>query len=527
MKPPGISNLKKPSNSGTFSINSTGNAIKTRLLVILTFFSLAQASPFYHKVNPHLLKFKEVLYTFDLDSARAVIRDFDASQVHEIEKSFHLLFLDFIDYSQDVTKLHVAKRVEEASNAILQKYESSPDSKTLKVRYYLALTMGIKGLYHVVRDEFLSAYWYGSDGLSILEDIVEEHPDFKDAYLGLGLFHYYLDLLPGILKFFTYIFGFEADRALGLKEIEAVANNGTYFKVEARFALGLLFYFVEGDREKAIFWYYTLTRKYAANPLLNLMLGVYYRDRKDFESAKKYTLKTINDRHFYRFGSLIHGAYYNYAKCFFAQNQIDSTYDWFARMDRIPTRKSTYYRATIDYWKGYTSELQGKRKKALFMYHKVRNNETTQRWYDFAAAYKAQALTPTEIRQIFALNAFESDSVHTWRAYLEAHRPQKMTPREKGFHFMISGIAFAQKNQSSDAMAAFSKAAEHFQEVQFAPMLAQVYARMTALAIAGKNIDKAEQCYALAENYEERYFQIQLRKFWTQIENLKNTEGSE
>lgn len=499
--------------------------LKLNILVFLLLSPLLANDTQQHIPIEKLMQIKESIYRFHFDSAQIQIQKNLQQRPEDLSLNFYDAFIDFMGFSQDVTRTYLEpvllKKIERTiaiSDSLLQE-----DDENVEALYYKALVLGLKGLYHVVRDEYISAYWYGGDGIKLLEEVVEKKPDFTDAYLGLGLFHYYIDLMPGLVKFFAAILGYSGSREEGLKEIELVANNGVTFKIEARFALGSLNYFVENDLQKGLYWFGLLEKEYPNNPLVNLMYGIYYRRKNDISKSKYYTKKVLNPNQYGRFGSLLHGAYYNYGQCFFVENKIDSAYSVFKTVDGIATRKSTYFRATIKFWLGYLSELEGNRKKALIYYNFVQDNSITRRWYDYVKNLLQNPLTKFEIKAIYTANQLKLDSLNDASIFIEKNKKylEKLSYRERGRFFHIEGNYFSLKGDYLNAVRLLRKARENYLNAAFEPMVAAVDYEILNHALDNDDVETAEEAYDNASDYKERYFQIKLRKLWSVLEKKK------
>ena len=102
------------------------------------------------------------------------------------------------------------------------------------------------------QSNWLRAYWYGKDGINYLKKVVAVDPNYYDAYFGLGLYHYYADVIPQFVKMVTAILGIEGDRERGLKELRLAAENGKYSKAQAMLILGNIYLYTEKQSENKV-----------------------------------------------------------------------------------------------------------------------------------------------------------------------------------------------------------------------------------------------------------------------------------
>ena len=94
--------------------------------------------------------------------------------------------------------------------------DRNPDD--LSARFFVGGAYGYKARYLALQEKWWPAYRTGRRGVKQLEEVVKRDPDFADAYLGLGIYHYYSDVLPGVLQFLGTFVGVNGDRERGLRE---------------------------------------------------------------------------------------------------------------------------------------------------------------------------------------------------------------------------------------------------------------------------------------------------------------------
>ena len=159
----------------------------------------------------------------------------------------------------------------------LSKRNLSNKEKRLDALFYLGTIHIYLAAYHGGRSNWLRAYWYGKDGIKYLKKVVAVDLNYYDAYLGLGLYHYYADVIPQFIKTITAILGIEGDRERGLKELQLAAENGKYSKAEAMLFLGNIYLYTEKAPEKALPYSKGLVELYPANSGFLSLLGENYQ----------------------------------------------------------------------------------------------------------------------------------------------------------------------------------------------------------------------------------------------------------
>ncbi len=152
--------------------------------------------------------------------------------------------------------------------------KSDPDNQYY--HFYLGAVHGNLGLQSLKSSNYWSAYRNGSKGKSYLEKALELDPGLEDAKLGIGMFQYYVDVLPKYLKFFLFFVRMRGDRETGMKNIISVKNNGTIAKVEANLFIARIFNEYEGRAEESEILFKELHEAYPGNYYFKWHLGRFY-----------------------------------------------------------------------------------------------------------------------------------------------------------------------------------------------------------------------------------------------------------
>ena len=128
--------------------------------------------------------------------------------------------------------------------------------QTTEVKFYIGCAYGYLARAHGMRQEWWSTYWAAGDCENYLEEVIEEDPDFYDAYFELGIINYYPSVaVTGFTSFLAWMGGMSGDKELGLDYLKKVADNGELFKAEAIIALGLIYNNFENDLQTSSKYY--------------------------------------------------------------------------------------------------------------------------------------------------------------------------------------------------------------------------------------------------------------------------------
>lgn len=141
------------------------------------------------------------------------------------------------------------------------------DPSDVAARFFVGGAYGYEARYLALAEKWWDAYRTGRKGLKQLERVVHDAPDMEDAYLGLGIYHYYADVIPAVLKVLGGIVGLGGDRARGLQEIRRALRGGSLVRVESRFFLGEIYTEFEEDHWTALGFSRSLRDEFPENEL--------------------------------------------------------------------------------------------------------------------------------------------------------------------------------------------------------------------------------------------------------------------
>ncbi len=124
--------------------------------------------------------------------------------------------------------------------------------ESIEKNFYLGTVYGYLSRVYGMRQEYWNAFWAAKDCVSYLESVLEDDPEYYDAYMGLAVIEYYTGArLTGIMDTIAWLVGMSGDRLLGMQYFHNAFEKGSLFNIEAHFALATLYRFLEQDLEKA------------------------------------------------------------------------------------------------------------------------------------------------------------------------------------------------------------------------------------------------------------------------------------
>ena len=100
-------------------------------------------------------------------------------------------------------------------------------------------------------------------------------PSLTDAYAGIGLYNYFVDTLPTIVKMLRFLIGLPGgNRALGLEQMAKAAASGEFTRAEAQFYLAKDYTrHNEMQFAKALDLFRQLAAEYPKNPFWKMMVA--------------------------------------------------------------------------------------------------------------------------------------------------------------------------------------------------------------------------------------------------------------
>jgi tetratricopeptide (TPR) repeat protein len=140
---------------------------------------------------------------------------------------------------------------------------------------YEGMAYGLRGRLASMRENNLAAARAAKQMRSLLIDAVNHDRNLRDAYAGLGLYDYFVDTLPAIVKLLRWMIGLPGgNRERGIQEIEYAAKYGQLTNAEALYYLAKD-YSRSNEKQyaKSLELFQQLHSRYPANGLWTLMVG--------------------------------------------------------------------------------------------------------------------------------------------------------------------------------------------------------------------------------------------------------------
>lgn len=108
--------------------------------------------------------------------------------------------------------------------------------------YYLGAGQGFRSRVRAHQGRLRDALADAKQAVIHIKRAADADPGFEDAYLGLGMYHYFVSRLPAAVKPLAYFAtGMWPSRKKGLEQIARTAEKGTLARVEAKSVLAAIY----------------------------------------------------------------------------------------------------------------------------------------------------------------------------------------------------------------------------------------------------------------------------------------------
>jgi hypothetical protein len=147
-------------------------------------------------------------------------------------------------------------------------------SDTAEMELYAGMGYALRARLTGLRYEKLATARAGVEARKHLLRCLELNPNMADAYMGLGLYNYYVDTLSAMAKVLRFFLGIPGgDKRVGLRQLETAATKGELTQTEARFNMAKNLRNYDHDYARAAEAAAPITSEFPENPLFLLLAG--------------------------------------------------------------------------------------------------------------------------------------------------------------------------------------------------------------------------------------------------------------
>jgi tetratricopeptide (TPR) repeat protein len=140
---------------------------------------------------------------------------------------------------------------------------------------YEGMAYALRARLEGLRDRDLPTARAGKKMRTLLLKALELDPNLTDAYLGVGIYNYFVDTLSAIVKILRFFIGLPGgSRIEGLKQMQLAAEQGDLTRAEAKFYLAKDFSRPnERQLDRSMQLFQELSREYPHNPLWPMVIA--------------------------------------------------------------------------------------------------------------------------------------------------------------------------------------------------------------------------------------------------------------
>ena len=232
--------------------------------------------------------------------------------------------------------------------------------------YFLGAVHGVLAGYEAsTARKFFAAMRNGSRNVDLHQKVIELKPDYYDAYLSIGTYHYILGSLPFYMKALAALGGMRGNKQKGISELQKVVEMGS--NADDASVLLLAIYQNEKRPNDALGILQKLSAKYPRNYLLKLEATATLVELQRHEEAYAQFESLLNDETAAAVADLVH---FKYAEALAAQKQFPRAAEQFLAVPRVKTAQADL--STIALLRAaQVYDLAGQREQALSQYKAV------------------------------------------------------------------------------------------------------------------------------------------------------------
>ncbi|MGH9340230.1 MAG: tetratricopeptide repeat protein [Acidobacteriota bacterium] len=196
----------------------------------------------------------ELLERQELDLDRFITPTYFTSPAQEpMDDSRRKAFFRYIEESQRLAE------------AVLKRDPENPDA-----RYFLGSAHGLLGAFTITIDRsYRGAFGHGKKAYQHHLDLVEEDPEYYDAYMSVGLYEYIVDNLKWYIKWIAVLIGYRGSEERGFEYLQRAAERGQFVNDDARI-LQMVLFVREKRYKEALRIVEQMHKKYSRNYILHL-----------------------------------------------------------------------------------------------------------------------------------------------------------------------------------------------------------------------------------------------------------------
>ncbi|MFN0117122.1 MAG: tetratricopeptide repeat protein [Elusimicrobiota bacterium] len=281
------------------------------------------------------------------------------------------------DEKESKTFLETANKCVELSKKIIKEGD-----QTGEAHLTLGSVYGLLGRWEATNRNWFTAYLRGKAARKNLSRAIEINPQMVDAYMGLGIFDYYVATLPKVLRILTFLKS--ENPQVGLNELKIASEKGVYTRIAARFFLAGILSGMEKKPQEALHVLQDLRTEFPMSPFVQIVILTTLYNTTDigaFQKEAQGFLDKIESKNISSFFKC--HAHFFKGMSYFKQKKWSDAEGEFKQAIVNGNEYIPFYTWSHLY-QGYSLDAQGKRAEALVLYKKVKGFRRRWRSQEFA-----------------------------------------------------------------------------------------------------------------------------------------------
>ncbi len=177
--------------------------------------------------------------------------------------------------------LDAAGKSAQAARAALKKGDPTGEASLC-----LGGALGLQARWEAINGQWLSAYRHGRQAFKDQKKAIEINPQMYDAYLGVGIFHYYTATLPAVVKVLAKLI-FGGNKQEGLSEIQTAMEKARFSRTAARLFLVGIYINNEKDPRRALALVREGRQEFSGSPFFQLLEMLTLEETHDWDDLER------------------------------------------------------------------------------------------------------------------------------------------------------------------------------------------------------------------------------------------------
>ncbi len=231
---------------------------------------------------------------------------------------------------------------------------------------------GLKSRWQAIQGHWFRAYRNGKKAFKAQKKAIKINPRMYDAYLGVGIFHYYTATLPGIIKLLAKLI-FNGNKEQGLQEIHLAMEKGQFSRTASKLFLIGIYLNIEKEPLKALALVNQGRQEFPESPFFHFLKILVLENAQQWDNMRleaRHYLEQIDKNAPYYSQKHIHRGYYALANSYLGEGRAKEALPLYHRTI-TDVKFDDRWISLTHLNRGKTYDILNEREKALHDYRTV------------------------------------------------------------------------------------------------------------------------------------------------------------